>query len=242
MRRLVIFTGLLFVTTPLVQAANPCTNGSFEQLGPGGFAVDWSPIGSQVEVVSEARTGSHAVRLIRTAETPDAETGLNRAGRPGTGEGGAMLELRRGGLEFWYKAESAESADLCVYAIPMNADGIEGTGSPRARFTVPGAHIGDEQWHRGRLTFDFTDNPDVRWVQVASRIVGTAGELILDDFAYVDRVGAILQVGAIQIQEDGDRAGQRAVVQARIENVGDADAQAVLVALEPSTSLIVQPA
>ncbi|TVS13928.1 MAG: hypothetical protein EA424_20830 [Planctomycetaceae bacterium] len=242
MQRLVIFTWLLFVTTPLVQAANPCTNGSFERLGPGGFPVDWSPVGSQVEVVSEARTGSHAIRLTRTAETPEQETGLNRAGRPGTGEGGAMLEMRRGGLEFWYQAVSAESADLCVYAIPMNADGIEGTGSPRARFTVPGTHIGDGQWHRGRLTFDFTDNPDVRWVQVASRIVGTAGELILDDFAYVDRVGVILQVGAIQIQEDGDRAGQLAVVRARIENVGDADAQAVRVALESSASLTVQPA
>ncbi len=242
MRRFVIFTWLVFVTTPLVHAANPCTNGSFEQLGPDGFPVDWAPVGSQVEVVSEARTGSHAVRLLRTAETADRETGLNRAGRLGTGQGGAMLEMRRGGLEFWYKAVSAENADLCVYAIPMNAKGLEGTGSPRARFTVPEDHIGDGQWHRGRLKFDFTTNPDVRWVQVASRIVGTAGELILDDFAYVDRVGVILQMGAIRIEEDRDRAGQRAVVRARIENVGDADAQDVRVVLQPSASLKVQPA
>jgi hypothetical protein len=100
----------------------------------------------------------------------------------------------------------------------------------------------DGQWHRGRLKFDFVDHPRVRWVQISPRIVGTAGELILDDFAYVEQVGAILQVGAIRIDEDSERPGQRAIVQARIENVGDADARNVRAELKASAPLTVRPA
>ena len=37
---------------------NPCTNGSFEALAPGGFPVDWSPVGSTVEVSTDATRAS----------------------------------------------------------------------------------------------------------------------------------------------------------------------------------------
>ena len=241
MRRLVSIAWLLLSVASSVQAADPLTNGSFEQLGSGGFPADWQPIGSSVEAVSEARTGERAVRLLRTDDASNRETGLNRDYRPQTTGRGAMLEPRRGGIEFWYKAVSSDSAELCVYAIGMNAEGVEGTGSNRAKFAVPAAHVGDGQWHRGRLKFDFTDNPQVRWVQVAPRIVGTAGEWILDDFAYVEQVGVILQVGAIQIEEDAARPGQRAIVRARVENVGDTEARDVQAVLNPSASADVQP-
>ncbi len=241
MRRLVYLAVLWSIATTAAWAANPCTNGSFEELTPGGFPVDWAPIGTLVEVVLDAHTGQRALRLVRTEEAASRETGLNRAYHPETSGGGAMIQPRRGGIEFWYKAISSDGAELCVYAIPMSAEGVERTGSPRERFAVPPAHIGDGQWHRARLKYDFTDNPQVRWVQFAPRIVGRAGEVILDDFAYVEQVGVILRVGAIQIEEDAARPGQSCRVRARIENVGDADAEQVQAVLESSAGLSIAP-
>ncbi|MCH5377386.1 MAG: hypothetical protein JJ992_25785, partial [Planctomycetes bacterium] len=239
MRRLICLVVILPAVSTLAWADNPCTNGSFEQLSPNGFPVDWSAIGTQVEVVSQSHSGERGLRLVRSASSTSLETGLNRTHRADASGGGAMIEPRRGGLEFWYQAVSAEDAELCVYAIPMDAEGVERTGSMRAKFVVPTSHIGDHQWHQGRLKYDFTDNPQVRWVQFAPRIVGVAGEMILDDFTYVEQVGVILHVGTIQIEEDPTRPGQRGIVRARIENVGDSDAEAVRVVLEPPEGLSV---
>jgi hypothetical protein len=36
-------------------APNRCTNGSFEELSPGGFPVDWAPLG-KVAVSADAHT------------------------------------------------------------------------------------------------------------------------------------------------------------------------------------------
>ncbi|MBL7043964.1 MAG: hypothetical protein ISR77_35380 [Pirellulaceae bacterium] len=213
-------------------ADNPCTNGSFEDVTPGGFPVDWGPVGDDVKVVSDAHTGERALRLARTADTATLETGINRASGPNPQDGGAMLDRLRGGIDFWYKAVSAENAQLCVYAIPMNEEPREGSGSQRATFVVPATHIGDGQWHHGRLKYDFTENSKVRWVHFAARIVGTAGELLLDDFSHVDRVGVILRVGTIRLEEDANRPGECCVVRAKIENAGDANADDVQASIE----------
>ena len=156
-------------------AANPCTNGSFEQIAPNGFPADWSAIGTTVEVSSHAHSGKHSLRLLRMADTKSTETGLNRGHRQGDGKQGRMLAELKGGIDFHYKALRAESADLNVYVIPMSEEPREGTGSRRATFTVPEHHVGDGQWHHARLKYDFTDNPKVKWVHFAARIVGTAG-------------------------------------------------------------------
>jgi len=231
--RFLLFSCAVFALALSASAAdNPCTNGSFEDVTPGGFPVDWGPVGKDVTVVDDAHTGERALRLARSADTPTRETGINRACGANAEDGGAMLKPLRGGIDFWYKAVSAENAQLCVYAIPMNEEPREGTGAQRATFVVPAPHIGDGQWHHGRLKYDFTDNAKVRWVHFAARIVGTAGELLLDDVSYVDRVGVVLRVGAIRLEEDANRPGERCVVRAKIENAGDANADDVQASIE----------
>ena len=169
----------------LLAAAAPasetvCTNGSFEQLAPNGFPADWGPVGNTVEVSSDAHSGQRSLRFLRTPETETPETGLNR---------GPLIDRLKGGIDFWYKAVSAKDTKLNVHVIPMNDEPREGTGSPRATFTVPEEHVGDGRWHHARLKYDFTDNPKVKSVHFAARIVGSEGELLLDDFSYVERVG-----------------------------------------------------
>lgn len=202
---------------------NPCTNGSFETLSARGFPQDWLPVGGLVELSSDAHTGSHSVRMVRTAETEAAETGLNRAFGSPADRRGAMLDARSGGIDFWYKAVSAGDAELCIYAIPMDADAVEKTGAPRAKFAVPPHHVGDGQWHHGRLKYDFAEHPKVRWLQFAARIVGTSGELLLDDVSYVERVGTLLRVTDLRLEEDAERPGELCVVRAKLENAGDAE-------------------
>jgi len=221
---------------------NPCTNGSFEALNPQGFPVDWTPVGGLVEVSSDARSGSHAVRMVRTGETKTTETGLNRAFGSSSDRRGAMLEVRSGGIDFWYKAVSAGDAELCIYAIPMNADGVEKTGVSRAKFAVPPHHIGDDQWHHGRLKYDFAEDSKVRWVQFAARIVGASGELLLDDVSYVDRVGTVLRVSGIRLEEDDDRPGELCVVRAKIENAGDAEVSDLRATIQLPAGLSATPA
>lgn len=221
-------------------AENPCTNGSFEELAANGMPVDWSPVGSVVELVSDAHSGQRAVRLVRSSDTGTVETGLNRAQSPGD-SGGAMIVRRRGGIEFWYKALSAEDARLSVFAIAMTAEGVERTGQPRAAFTVPADHIGDGQWHRGRLKYDFSSNSKTRWVQFAARIQGTAGELLLDSFSYLEQTGPLLRVRSVQLEEDPQAPGAGCVVQARIENEGDAAASDVEVMLEAPQAVTAEP-
>lgn len=222
-------------------AANPCSNGSFEQLGADGFPVDWSPVGSSVEAVSETHTGTRSLRMVRTTDTTTAETGLNRTFGSASQPSGAMIEQLKGGIDFWYQARSAEDAELCVYAIPMNADAVEKTGLPRAKFSVPPHHIGDGQWHRGRLKYDYAENPQVRWIQFAARIVGRAGDWLLDDVSYVDQVGELLSVSDIQIEEDQDLPGEVCTVRARIVNAGDAQATNVRATLELPAGLVAEP-
>ncbi len=223
-------------------AANPCTNGSFEELNPQGFPADWGPVGSRAEVSSDAHSGKRSLRIVRTTETKATESGLNRAFGSPTDKGGAMLKQRSGGIDFWYKAVSAQNAELCIYAIPMDADAVEKTGAARAKFAVPAHHIGDGQWHHARLKYDFTQKPKVRWVHFAARIVGTAGELLLDDVSYVDRVGALLRVGTIQLEEDRDRPGEACLVRAKIENAGDTEMTGIRVSIKLPAGLTATPA
>ena len=223
-------------------AANPCTNGSFEEVGPDGFAADWQIVGQTVALTDDAHGGQRAVRMLRTEDTEPRETGLNRDWRADDGQRGAMIDRLEGGIEFWYKAVSAHNAKLNVYAIPMSARPFEDTGAQRATFTVPDEHIGDGHWRHGKLKYDYTDEPEVKWLHFAARIVGTAGELLLDDVAYVEQVGPILAVKNAALDEDASRPGTRATVRARIENVGDRPARDVRAVLEAPEPLRAEPA
>jgi hypothetical protein len=207
-------------------AANPCGNGSFEALGREGFPVDWAPIG-KADVSRDAHAGQRSLRLLRTTEPPTVETGVNARN----------IDRIRGGIDFYYKAVSARDVVLHIYAIPIAASGIEKTSAPRAGFTVPKEHVGDGQWHHGRLKYDFSKNPAVKSTIIAARLEGTAGELLLDSVSYVDRVGPVLRLGAVRLEEDPDRPGQLCTVATTVENAGDATVRGVRLELEAPTGL-----
>ncbi|WP_347244113.1 hypothetical protein [Thermogutta sp.] len=205
-----------------VSPENSCTNGSFEILGKNGFPVDWGPVGREVSLSSDAHSGKYALRLVRTAETATPETGLNRT---------RLITELKGGIDFWYKAVSAEGAQLNIYVIPVNEEGIERTGSPRATFTIPEDHIGDGHWHHARLKYDYTDNPKVKSVHFAARIVGTAGELLLDDFQYVAKVGPVPHIKKVLLEEDPQTPGREARIRVLLANAGDRPADNVEVTI-----------
>jgi hypothetical protein len=210
---------LLAMTAAATAADPPCTNGSFEELDRNGFPVDWSPVGDGVEVTADAHQGARALRLRRTRDTASSETGLNRGWRPG--QGTAMIDQLSGGIDFHYQAIAADGAKLMIYVIPMNGQSVEHTASRRAEFTVPDDHIGDGKWHHARLKYDFTREPAVKWVHFAARIVGTAGELLLDDFSYVERTGPILQFGKVRLEEDPTAPGERCTLRVPLWSRGD---------------------
>jgi hypothetical protein len=217
-----------------LQAAEPnaCTNGSFEALGAQGFPVDWAPLG-RVEVSADAHTGGRSLRLIRSAaDKPGAETGLNR---------GRLIEPLRGAVNFWYKAVSADGAALRLYVIPVGAEGIENTGSPRAAFAVPASCVGDGLWHHGRLKYDFSKNAAARRVHFAARIEGKAGHLLLDDIAWIEQAGPILRIGTVRVEEDAVRPGRRCRLFASVENGGDRMARDVRVTLTAPAGLVAAP-
>lgn len=234
--RLIVATFSVLVCTVAVPAADdgqPCTNGSFEQLDEHGFPVDWSPVGEHVAVSNDSFHGTRSLRLVRTPDTRWLETGLNRGFRPGVGA--TTIDRVSGGIDFHYKAISADGGQLMICAIPMNDRNLEHTSARRAEFRVPEDHIGDGHWHHGRLKYDYSDDTQVTRVHFAARIVGGPGEMLLDSFAYVDRTGPILRLGSPRIEEDSERPGQRGVLRIPVTNSGDRDAGnvAVTVALPP---------
>ena len=72
--------------------------------------------------------------------------------------------------------------------------------------------------------------------------MGTAGELLLDDVSYVERVGVLLRVGAIRLEEDRDHPGEACVVRAKIENVGDGDVTGIRATIKLPAGLTATPA
>ena len=212
-------------------AANPCTNGSFEEVTADGRPVDWEILNQGAIIAGDAHTGVRALRLVRAANDPLPETGLNRRWRPKSGERGAMVDRLEGGMEFWYKALTSSNSNLFFFAIPMDATAFE-TAGKRAQFTVPEDHVGDGQWHRGRVKYDYSDNDKVKWVHFAVRILGGGGEMLVDDIAYVDEVGPWLAIDHVRLEESTDAPGDHCTLHATVMNKGDTSAEATHVVLE----------
>ena len=218
------------------------TNGDLEQLDADGFPLDWEPVGESVTIASDAHSGKVAFRLVRTAETPTPEAGLNRGWKPDSGERGAMLDRLEGAVVFYYKAVSqSRPSSLQVQMIPMSARPYEDTASARIIFAAPDAHVGDGEWHRGVVKYDFTDAPKVRWVHIGPRLTGP-GELLLDDFSWTDRVGPLLQVGRVGWTESNEAPGREATITLKLENRGDAPSPATTLAAQMPAGLELSPA
>ncbi len=224
-----IFT-VLFMGICLTAGANPCTNGSFEEVDAAGVAVDWQPMGQVTVIDSDAHTGKRCLRIVRTGREDYPESGLNRAWVGKNGKRGAMLAETRGGMEFWYKVPSADAKKISLLVIPMNAEPLEEVGSQRRAFDIPDDHKGDGRWHRGRLKYDYTGDPKVKWVHFAARLL-EPGEVLLDDFAYLEHVGPMPAIEKVRLEESADAPGERAVLHATVTNRGDLPAPGVLVAL-----------
>lgn len=202
--------------------SNPVTNGGFEELEADGRARDWSYLAAPPNVIApsrDAHSGSLSLLLKRAA--PGGEVGFNRAG--GIGAQGVMLALLKGGLIFWYKASSASpQTKLHFFAIAMDSRPHE---VQRATFTVPREHVGDGQWHRAVIKYDFTAVANAKWVHAAARIVGDAGEMVVDDASYVPQVGPLMEVKSLAFKEDRAKPGELGTLTATIANNGDTAAE-----------------
>jgi len=231
-RLLGLALGLAVVGPVFGQEGNIVTNGGFELFAGPGMPVDWSVLG-RAEEAADAHSGERAIRLIRGADEEYVETGLNRVWQPNDGKQGTMLDRLSGGLVLWYKLESASpSARIDIHAIPMSAAPIENTLAARVSFPIPLDCAGDGQWHEGRLAYDFTDHPEVKWVHISPRILGGAASLLLDDFSWRESVGPVLVLDKATIGEDARRPGDRATISVEARNIGDAVADDATVTAE----------
>ncbi|NQT51615.1 hypothetical protein HQ576_06180, partial [bacterium] len=113
--------------------------------------------------------------------------------------------------------------------------------SSRMMFDVPSDHIGDGQWHRGRMAYDFTSDEKAKWVHFGARIIGKAGELLLDDVSYVEKVGPLLAIRALHVVEDEKQPGRKCLVKVSVKNTGDEPARNVQVAFTVPAGLKATP-
>jgi len=202
--------------------ADQIENGGFESVDGRGFPVGWGQVGEAVGVSHDAHSGQVALSLTRTeaACRRKLETGANLAWVPGSGQKGAMLEALKGGLHFHYKiVEGCSSSRFVMNIIPMSERGVEDTGHPRVQSFLPASHRGDGKWHEAWMAYDFSRTGGVRWVQVSARVEGPAGgAMILDDVAWIDRVGPVPSIGPVALSQAGMGRAQLRVV---VGNIGD---------------------
>ncbi|MBC7328503.1 hypothetical protein H5T87_10415 [bacterium] len=209
-----------------VSSENLLTNGGFEELGSEGFPLDWAPVGappvSRIEVSTDSHSGKYSLHIRRIVEDPTQETGLNRVCHLLSGSAGSMLSQLKGAFLFCYKIrEGDRNTKFAFCVIPMSDKPLEDTGIPRRVNFAPQIHIGDGEWHRMVVTYDFSQEPQVKWVMPAVRIFGGRGELLLDDIEYIDKVGAFPLITKLTLEEKKGKEGEECIVNGEVQNIGD---------------------
>lgn len=234
---------LLWLCALACWAQNPITNGGFELLDTQGKPVDWELLGDTVTVTTASHSGRYALRFERgSGPNVPPEIGLNRGWLPNSGRQGNLLAERKGGIVFWYQLLSAsQGASVSIQVIPMSARPFEDTGSARAIYQIPLRYAGDGQWHQGKLAYDFTDNPKVKWVHVGVRLTGGPAVLIVDDMEYVERVGAVLQFEKMHFYPDRSAPDRVGMFTASVTNAGDTPSQPVQVQVRAPEGWRVEP-
>ncbi len=240
MRKTGIITFLLCFCS-LAHGENPCTNGSFEEVGANGNLVGWSPMGES-GLSSDTHSGSNSFSVARRSDTYGPESGLNRDWMPESGQQGAMISQTRGGMEFWYKSLHRKGAVMNVMVIPMNSKPLEETSASRVTYEIPSEHDGDGIWHRIRIKYDYTGNSEVKWVHFAARVTSGYGEFLIDDISYLEEVGPFLILDGLRIEEDKEAPGERGTLTARIRNTGDRPAENIIVKAEGPEGVSIGPA
>ena len=190
-------------------ALQPITNSSFERVGDRGIPVDWEVVGGKA-IDGDAHSGRRSLRLVHGPERK--YTYFNRRWKLKNGKQGAMLDVLKGKISYWYKAVSADRAELWLGLVPMSRDPWENTGSRRTGITIPPEHIGDGKWHQAVVTYDYTGNNKVKWVHTSCFINGQGAELLVDD---VERVFSVVSVARMELieRQKPDAMTVRATVQ-----------------------------
>jgi hypothetical protein len=207
--------------TPTTQSG--LTNGAFEVLKDG-LPVDWSPVvtepANSYGISPDARSGRCSLRLVRKADK--GELGFNREWAPDSGRGGAMLAQTRGGLVFWYKIISLSAdGEMEFMAIPMSARPYEEGAAQRVICSVPREHAGDGQWHKAVLKYDYSGDAKVKWVHAAGRLNRGTGEVLVDDAAYLPKIGPLIELSKTKVEVIGPAQDERFRVSCIATNRGD---------------------
>ncbi|MBC8443359.1 hypothetical protein H8D79_01395, partial [PVC group bacterium] len=131
----------------IVASASIAPNPGFEQADASGkAAAGW---GSRAVLTEDARSGRYAAQLRSEGRKPV----LFQRPFPG---------VRRGRIGFWYKAvrgvaeaEPRDETNLSFQVIPIGQTGREYPSQSRVKYQIPASHIGDGQWHRHELVFNY---------------------------------------------------------------------------------------
>lgn len=199
-------------------AANPITNGGFEELTPMGLAPGWELLGNAAVRTEHVAAGQRALCLQRKPNA-DGETGLNRAWELRSGRQGGMLAECKGAIRFRYFAVAQdEPGALTVQIIPMTEKCLE-YGGKRTVWRVPSNQVGDGKWHEGEFAYDYSQAEEARWVHVGARLLAP-GELWLDEFEWVPEVDAVPQISKLDFLERPGQEGRDGWLLATIVNMG----------------------
>jgi len=199
-------------------AANPITNGGFEELTPMGLAPGWELLGNAAVRTEHVAAGQRALCLQRKPNA-DGETGLNRAWELRSGRQGGMLAECKGAIRFRYFAVAQEEPGaLTIQIIPMTEKCLE-YGGKRTVWRVPSNQVGDGKWHQGEFAYDYSQAKEVRWVHVGARLLAP-GELWLDEFEWVPEVDAVPQITKLDFAEQPGQEGRDGWLHATIVNMG----------------------
>lgn len=209
---------------------NVCANPGFEIIDPGAthFPIGWvagaRPAGEAgVTVDKDTHSGGVAVRMWSVASGMAA---LNSD----------MIPARKGVVGFYYKAvaSSRDGDNLRVYILGMSKSGVELVEA--AAYVVPKEHVGDGQWHQGKVAFDLSYRSDAVGIIIAPRVnermAGGEGEWLLDDFeCFMEEIGVSPVIEAFTIPDLVLRVGKASELILQIANNGDKSIGASVVKL-----------
>ncbi|MHB1460179.1 MAG: discoidin domain-containing protein [Armatimonadota bacterium] len=201
------------------QMVNSCINPGFELLNPAGtnFPLNWAtasepPSEASVTIDNDTHSGSIAVRMKSTA------SGVARMNSD-------VITVRKGTVSFFYKgvtsSDRGENLRLQVMCVTKSESEIG-----LVTYSVISEHIGDKQWHKGTIAFDFLGNSGAAGIIIGFRVnergIAGDGEWLIDDVECVEeKIGANPVIEAFTIPDLVLHAGRASELIVQIANRGD---------------------
>ncbi len=217
------------------------SNGGFEETDASGMAIDWVSIGGARIVDDAAHTGRHSMHLHRPPGT-SGEIGANRAWTAGSTEQGAMLSQTRGAIAFWYKNDPTGSPDAAqMHIIPMSSRAME-LPIGRVIWVAPEEQPDQRtEWRRGVIGYDFSANPDVKWVMIAPRLGLEAEHMWIDDVAWEPEAPSGLQIERMELKPSGIDPDSDAQLKVTVRSIGTAPSPVAQLQFNLPATLHVSP-